>query len=155
MKAQGEDAFATYVATTWTSDEASYSSMDYEGYYLLTNKDIETYGGVNNALYLVFKIQSSLEATNSSGTETFSANPEFYWYIEYTDLIVGKDGEIIFDVNSYNTPKDEFKVEATNILSWGVPRKWTYKGYETMDELTYAVVTSNREAYNCEEDFAE
>ena len=32
----------------------------------------------------------------------------------------------------------------------GSPKAWTYRGYETLDDLKYAVVTTNQEVYNCE-----
>ena len=53
-------------------------------------------------------------------------------------------------MNDYETVKDSFKVTADNIMSWGSPKSWGYNGYETLDDLEYAVVTTNREAYSSE-----
>ena len=149
MKAQGEDAFTSFVAQNW-EEEATVDEISYCGNYLLVNKDPSTYDGAVNQLYLVYHVKSSLDYTTVTGDKNFKASPEFYWYICYENLIVGADGETIVDVNDYETVKDSFKVTADNIMSWGSPKSWGYNGYETLDDLEYAVVTTNREAYSSE-----
>ena len=150
IKAQAEDAFMSYTAREW-DEVATVDGIEYAGSYLLTNKDTSRYSGAVNQLYVIMKITSSLEASDSRGEETFSADPSFYWYVMYEDLIIGNDGSVIVDINDYITTKDTFEIEAPNILVWGSPKRWIYYGYQTLDDLQYSVVTVNREAYSSEE----
>ena len=149
MKAQGEDAFTSFVAQSW-SEEATVNEISFCGDYLLVNKDPSNYSGAVNQLYLVYHVKSTLDYTTVTGDKRFRATPEFYWYILYENLVVGDDGKTIVDVNDYETVNDSFKVTSDNIMNWGSPKAWTYRGYETLDDLEYAVVTTNQEVYNCE-----
>lgn len=151
MQAKAEEEFSAYVARSW-GDATTLDGFSYAGSYLLTPQEPDSLLGNANLLALIFHGSATIDYTTSSGDQNFKANPEFYWYATFKNLTVGSDGEIIFDVDDCTTTlNDSFQILADNIQSsWGMPMVWTFKGYETVDDLDSAIDKFAGLIYNVE-----
>lgn len=145
MQAQAEDVYKADVAQDWDEDE-TLKSFTCIGSYLLTNKDGESDWGKNNIFYLVYKAQVEEEYTNEE--EAYRETIDIYWYICFYDLLVNSDGVVMADVENYGTPNDGFKIDSGISSGWWDTKSWYHYGYHTLDELYEAVVTTNSEFYN-------
>lgn len=151
MQQQAKDVYTSYAAKNW-DDCISLKSLTYLGNYLLTAKDVDTWGA-HNRLYLVYKAQA--KANYLSEGKTYKGTTEVYWYIEFNDLMIAPNGEVETDVTSYNTPRNTFYVDSgIGNSSWNT-KKWYYYGYERLDDLYKEAVTSNLDAYNHEDNIDE
>lgn len=146
MTQQAEDTYQAYAAKSF-GDGEELQSLTYIGNYLLTAKNPETRSG-KNALYLVYKAQ--VKNHYSNGTDVYDKVNDIYWYMMYSDLLVGTDGKVKVDVNSYKTPGDRMEINS-GIAYWFSTIRWSYAGYPTLDELYKKVVISNVDAYNHED----
>lgn len=151
LKQQAKDEYDSQVAKSWEDDE-TLESLTYIGNYLLTAKDEDTWGD-NNQLYLVFK--AKVHNTYAGGESSYDATTDIYWYIAYEDLIADKDGEVNIDYSTYKTPYDNVTVDSGVSDGWFGTKSWNYYGYETIDELYKAVVTSNANNFNHEDNVDE
>ncbi len=148
MKSQAEDVYNAHVARSW-GDGEKLLNFEYLGEYLLTPKN----GGSNNNLYIIYKARVHNTDTDSKGKVEFDKMTDVYWYIRYRNLMIDGEGDLVFDVNSYDTVGNTFYVHSKENSWWG--RSWYYYGYETLDELYKNVVTSNMDSYNHEENINE
>lgn len=149
MQAQAEDVYNANIAQSWGDDE-KLKSFTYIGSYLLTNKSSDQYWGTSdNILYLVYKAQVDNEYSNEEAA--YSATNDIYWYIAYYDLLVNPDGVTTVNITDYSTPGDGFYIDTGISSGWWNTKSWYYYGYQTIDELYKAVVTSNVETYNHED----
>ncbi len=150
MQQQAADVFDSYVAKEWTK-EVSLQTFTYIGDYLLVAKDEDGSWGNTNTLYLVYKVQSKIEYKDED--KSFSKNVDGYWYISFRNLMVDGQGKLLVDVTAYDTPVDDFKVEAED-TDWSSPR-WYFSGFETLDDLYKTVVTANADVYTHEDNVDE
>lgn len=151
MQQQASDVYNAYVAQNW--DESSkLVNLTYIGNYLLTIKDINSWG-TNNILFLVYKAQVRNTYVNDSGDKYDKIN-DIYWYIKYENLMV-VDGKTNVNVTSYSTPYDSFVIDSGVDNGWWGTANWRYYGYATLDELYRVVVTSNIDSYNHEDNVDE
>ena len=146
-----EQAGAVFTARMAKNPQVGESlvTFNYLGNYLLVNKDREMFGGYNNSLYLVFKVQMNNAYAN--GEQVFNMTTDMYWYINFTDLLVDDTGVVTVDLSSYSLPNQEVYIDS------GIPssnryrtQTWEYAGYQTLDQMYADLVTTNLEVYNCE-----
>ena len=151
MQAKAEEEFSAYVARSW-GEESTLDSFSYAGSYLLTPQDPDSHLGNPNLLALIFHGAATIDYTTSSGDQNFKADQDFYWYATFKNLTVGADGENVFDVDDCITSlNDSFQVLADNIQSsCGMPMVWTFKGYETVEDLDSAIDKFAGLIYNVE-----
>ena len=137
LTTQGEDVLTSYVAKNW--DEIfSLGSMDYLGSYLLTAKDSSrTYR--NNILYLLYEVQVNVNAAEAGIQESFS----YYYAVRFEDLIVTPDGTLTVDLSDYSVDSDRFQREYDG-------RRYSFIGYETLEDAFRECVSVNVDQYNYE-----
>lgn len=82
---------------------------------------------------------------------TYSSDDKLYWYVKYTDIVIGADGAVKTEQLAGKTPSNETYIELDrgNGAGW----RWLYSGYLTMDELYDDItnVANHRILYNCED----
>lgn len=151
MQAKAEEEFSAYVARSW-GEESTLDSFSYAGSYLLTPQDPDSHLGNPNLLALIFHGSATIDYTTSSGDQNFKADQDFYWYATFKNLTVGADGEIFVDVDDCTTSlNDSFQILSDNIQSsWGMPMVWTFRGYETVEDLDSAIDKFAGLIYNVE-----
>lgn len=147
LQQQAEDVFHAYVAQSW-SDDVTLESLSYIGNYLLMPKADERY--THNQLYIVYKAQSHNQYSNSNG-ESYDAMIDVYWYAEFDDIEVDAQGKMVNDLTRYDTPHNTFQVDTMLRQEWLGTKKWTYYGYQTIDDIYKDVITSNLGEYNYED----
>ena len=152
MKSQAEDAYHAHVAKRFGEGE-ELDSLTYIGNYLLTNKGNSW--NRYNYLYLVYKVQVHNTVSNSRSGKSYDKINDVYWYAEYNDIMLDGEGKTVVDTNNYNTPSASFTVESNVGTGWFSTKSWYYYGYKSLDELYKAVVTSNLDAYNHEDNIDE
>lgn len=134
--------FNDSVKSTWGAGE-DLESLTYIGNYLLIAED-EDEADEHNRFYLVYKVR--LHNSCASGSESYDSVHDYFWYVRYDDLTIDDDDKVVFDKDASTTPKDSFTVQS------GVSGiAWTYYGYETLEELYAAIVTSNEDVFKCNE----
>ena len=137
---QFEDAFRAYVTNKWKEPECL-QNIEYAGSYLLTPKE----EGYSNIYYGVYRIT----ATPPEGEFTF------YSYIQYSKLVILKDGTCSIDLTAYKMP--EGSALAKNIYSGEIfpVGDYFYLGYQELDSLFNNCVTKNIDKYEYESTVAE
>ncbi len=138
MKTQAQEIFNEYVEDSWAESEIP-KAFTYVGNYFFTLKGEETYSS-HNKLYLVYHVQIEHIYEDQSWID------EMYWYVQYSDLLVGPNGEMTVNTMDYRTPGNQVKFYK-NGNSWNY---WWYYGYLTLDELQENVVTNNSRDFTCE-----
>lgn len=147
MQQQAQDVYQAYVAKNWGEGE-TLESFTYIGNYLLTIKNRDTWGS-NNILYLVYKAQVRNQYSN--GYENYDQLNDIYWYISFRDLMLKADTAAEVDLTNYSTPNNRFTVDSGVNSGWWSTKSWYYYGYQTLDDLYKAAVTSNMDVYNHED----
>lgn len=150
MRSQGEDAIRAEIASRWESYEIL-EGVEYVGAYMLTAKNMpDSYQ--KNMYYLIYKISGRDEYP----TEGQSSNFTYYYAIRYDNLILTSDGDVVYDLSSYQKTSQTFRRE--NIV-YNVDRGWTttlsYYGYEDMKTTFNQCVTVNLDKYSYETDISE
>ena len=152
MQQQAEDVYNANVAKNWGEGE-SLESLTCIGEYLLSAKNSDTWGS-NNHLILVYKAQVRNTYSNDKGASYNKVN-DVYWYIRFSDLMVGSDGKTAVNVTSYDTPYDRFTVDSGVDSGWWSTKQWYYNGYTSIDELYKTAVVTNIDSYNHEDNIDE
>lgn len=153
MRAQAEDALAAYAARSWS---VNLTEMTYLGNYLLTKKKGVNFWGNQNANYLVYKVRATADLETPSGDKV-AYEKEYYYYAAFSNLMLDENGVCEVDLNTHTTPYDSF-TDQTNIPKYKYSSggySFTYKGYETLDQLYSAVVTKNLENYAHEDNVSD
>lgn len=148
MQQQATDVYNAHIAQRWDGEGESLQSFTYLGNYLLTAKNEDVWGN-KNILYLVYKAQVKNEYTNKG--KSYNEVNDIYWYISFSDLMVGGDGVVTVDVTNYDTTYHQFKIDSDVSTGWFSTKSWYYYGYESLDELYKDVVTKNLDSYNHED----
>lgn len=141
MVSQGEDVFRAQVANGWSKPE-SLVDVSYIGNYFLSPKpDMVTY--CNNYIYLIYKIT----ANNPDPAETIT----YYFYASFKDISVNPDDNTAnVDLSDCTVPKSGwFSSETFKVGGY------TYPGYETLDALASACVTTKIDSYQYESSIQE
>ncbi|MCR5272889.1 MAG: YARHG domain-containing protein [Lachnospiraceae bacterium] len=149
MKSQAEDVYYSYAAKYFGEGE-EVKGLTYLGNYLLTCKT-DGYG-INNRLFLVYKVD--IHNSYSYGTKSYDKINNVYWYVAFSDLMTDGNESVTVDISYYETPYDSFEIDS-NISSGWYTQSWYYYGYESLDDLYKAVVTSNLDTYNHEDNIDE
>ena len=147
MQQQATDVYNAEMAKEGGEGEAL-ETLTYIGNYLLTSKNKDSLRS-NNYLYLVYKAQ--IRNNYSNNEKSYNELNDIYWYISYEDLMVGTNGLVTVDVNESNTPNNRFTINSGVGSDWWSTKSWYYYGYQTIDELYKAVVTSKLDSYNHED----
>lgn len=147
MQQQATDVYNAKMAKNG-GDGETLETLTYIGNYLLTVKNKNSLKS-NNYLYLIYKAQ--IRNNYSNNEKSYNELNDIYWYISYEDLTVGANGLVTVDVNENNTPNNQFKIDSRVGSGWWSTKSWYYYGYQTIDELYKAVVTSNLDSYNHED----
>lgn len=150
MKEQARDVYTAYVARDW-GDGEKLENLTYLGNYLLTAKD--NGNSRKNYLYLVYKAEVKNYYTSENGT--YDKTNEVYWYIVYRNLLVDTEGTTTVDVTAYSTPNNRYTIDSGISSGWYGTKTWYYSGFGSLTDLYKAVVESNMEYYNHEDDVAE
>jgi hypothetical protein len=151
MQHQATDVYNAKMAQDWGEGEAL-ESLTYIGNYLLAVKNKDSWGS-NNNLYLIYKAQ--VRNNYSNDEKSYNKLNDIYWYIRFENLMVGADGLVAVDVNDNSTPDKRFTIDSGVGSGWWSTKSWNYYGYQTLDELYKAVVTSNMDSYNHEDNVDE
>lgn len=136
MKAQAEDTMAAYIADR-SYDDITFGTPEYVGLYLLTIKEafsdsLYDYWNAEsgNKVWLIYKV-------SVSGSSSFT----YYVGFRYTDLLIEADGSVSADLSTCTMTSNTFYKDSY---------LYSYKGYETYDEIYEAYVSGNAEEYDCE-----
>lgn len=141
MQKQASDEYTSHAAS-WGESE-TLESLTYLGNYLLTAKN-----GEGNYLYLVYK--AGIRNYYADSRQTYNHVNELYWYARFEDLLVNEDGTVEVDLLDYTTPLKSVMFDTSGGQGTWLKR-WSYYGYDSLDALYTAVVTSNLDAYNHED----
>lgn len=152
MKSQAEDAYYAHAAKKF-GDGEKLESFTYIGNYLLTNKGNSW--SKYNYLFLVYKAEVHNTVSNARSGKSYDEINDIYWYAAYSNIMIDGDGKIVVDTNDYSTPSSSFTVKANVGTGWSSSKTWYYYGYESLDSLYKAVVTSNLDSYNHEDNIDE
>lgn len=135
MKNQAEDALKSYVYTNWVETE-SMKATNFRGCYLLNSKGNVGYGEAENYLYLIYQI----DVSNSEG------DLSYYYYTRFDSLYITGEGDFVVDLLRYSIPKggSGFTGVYGEAFKHG---KYYYLGYENLDLLFNACVTTKLEKY--------
>lgn len=147
MQAQAQDVYQADVAQNW-GDGESLQGMTYLGTYLLKNKNSDSWGS-NNLLYLVYKV--SVRDRYSGDEGSYDKTNDIYWYICYSNLLTDGQGMTQVDTSEYNTPGDRVTIESNLQDGWWSGPSWSYRGYDSLENLYKTVVTANLESYTHED----
>jgi hypothetical protein len=150
MKSQAEDAYYAHAAKNF-GDGEEVKSLAYLGNYLLTNKG-NSYGDYN---YLVLVYRVDVHNTYSNKKQSYDKVNNVYWYASFSNLMTDGNGNVTVDTNNYDTPNNRFTIDSKVSSGWFGTKSWYYYGYESLDALYKAVVTSNLDAYNHEDNIDE
>lgn len=151
MQKQATDVYNAKMAQDWGEGEAL-ESLTYIGNYLLAVKNKKSWGS-NNYLYLIYK--AKVRNNYSNDEKSYNKLNDIYWYIRFENLMVGADGLVAVDVNANSTPDNRFTIDSGVGGGLWSTKLWHYYGYQTLDELYKAVVTSNMDFYNHEDNVDE
>ena len=127
-------------------------AFNYCGAYLLSeqenswphNKVFFVYQAQIQHDYPVVTEEDAANAENAEPTEgeepveseaSFSQLTNIYWYISYEDLLTNDNGELLFDIEYYNTPSNWLYVDSGISTGWWSTKEWSYRGYESLDQL--------------------
>lgn len=134
MKNQAEDTLKSYVAANWVETE-SLKAANFLGCYLLSAKGDVGYGEAKNYLYLIYQI----DVSNSEGE--FS----YYYYTRFDSMYITGEGDFVVDLLKYSVPKGGGSYHLYGeAFKHG---KYYYLGYENLDLLFNACVTTKLEKY--------
>ena len=134
IRSQLDDIIVSAYAT---NEEANAENYEVLGYYLLTNKDSNTYSLINQ-LYLVYKIDVHHKDDNVEEVVTA------YRYVRFENAMVYADGTAYVDLMNYSIPE----------YSWGIGEGFksasgqTYLGYSDFDKLYNQCINSQKASYN-------
>ena len=107
------------------SDDETLESFTYLGDYLLTSKKAE-----NHENYL-------------------------YWFIQFENLMIDSNSKVKVDVTRYKTPGNQIEMDSGIHEGYWGNKRWSYKGYKTLDDLYKDVVTAQSDSFNHEENIDE
>lgn len=148
LQHQAEDVMHANVANNWNSETESLEGMEYLGNYILTPKS-GSFRTENNLVTLAYKISVHNHYRNFDD-EVYDGNSDYYWYITFQNVRKDAKGNVTGGLDSYTTPDDSCKVDSgVKMFSSGSSTMtWSYRGYNTVDDLYSGAVLKNVESYN-------
>ncbi len=146
MQARGEDAIRAEAAQDW-GENVTLTAASCLGSILLTAKDMDD-GSVNNLIYLVYQIESSVtvqeetEATEDApAVTTERQEPVTYFYtVMFDNLLLNADGTVQVDFGDYDVPSERFTREIGG-------SRYRFRGFEDLDAMFRECVTVNIDRY--------
>ncbi len=137
LKNHGTDILNADVAKNWAK-ECTLKEATYLGNYLLIPKNSSGYNN-RNILYLVYQVNAAVTIPDEEIDETVS----YYYVISFENLIAAADGTVSTDLDRYRTCDNRFAKELGN-------HRYSFKGFETLDEAFKQCVTVNVDRYTYE-----
>jgi len=147
MQQQAQDVYNARMAKNPQEGE-TLAGFQYVGNYLLVNKDREMFGGYNNRLYLVYKVQMRNQYSN--GSNKFDKTTDLYWFINFNDVLVNDKGVTSVDLSAYELPDETIQIDSGIRNGYYGTQSWRYSGYQTLDAMHREVVAVNVETYTCD-----
>lgn len=131
------DAQAKDKIDSMSSQEVSYGrpgvkTREYIGAYLASAKSEESYH--QNELFMIYKL------TSNNGTSDI----EYYFYVNFHNVIEYSDGTLYTDIMDYNVPEKSWWTDDESFSSGDN----TFAGYETLDKLYNQKIVSLKAEYN-------
>lgn len=142
MKAQAEDVFNADAAN-WKKG-ASVESVTYIGSYMLTRKKSDTWSDETKT-YLVYNI-GAMEKNEEMGVENHF---NYYYTVAFSNITTLPDGTTTMDLTDYEVPYNSFQRDVEWNTGW-FDYYYTYRGYETLDNLFNDCIGKNVDQYNYE-----
>ena len=137
---QGYDVIKANAAN-WNEETTIFEGSEYIGTILLSPK-IQNEA---NRLYLIYKIRVHEKYSNDE--KSFDELTDYFWYIQYNKILVGEDGKISCDINTYNRPSDSFEIDSGISSGWFSNYTWKYYGYDSISSLRKNVIDKNLADY--------
>ena len=129
-------SFGEAKGAEWDKSEEVYLGMTSIGYYFLKSKSSDTEGDHYNLLYLMYR----LKASNIS---VYDSEFEYYYFVEYYDLIVNNDGSITND-SLYKPYIPSGKKNNGDVVTAG---DFNYAGYATLDQFKTSMIDTKQDKY--------
>ena len=137
---QGYDVIKANAAN-WNEETTIFEGSEYIGTILLSPKIQNEV----NRLYLIYKIRVHEKYSNDE--KSFDELTDYFWYIQYNKVLVGEDGKISCDINTYNRPSDLFEIDSGISSGWFSNYTWKYYGYDSINSLRKNVIDKNLADY--------
>ena len=137
---QGYDVIKANAAN-WNEETTIFEGSEYIGTILLSPKIQNEV----NRLYLIYKIRVHEKYSNDE--KSFDGLTDYFWYIQYNKVLVGEDGKISCDINTYNRPSDLFEIDSGISSGWFSNYTWKYYGYDSINSLRKNVIDKNLADY--------
>lgn len=144
MKQQAEDTFRAQAAKEW-SEGATLENLNYIGNYLLSSKR-KGVDEIRNMIHLVYKAQVRNAFSGKRGS--FDGVTDVYWYITFQNLINDENEKTSVMLTEYQIPRDKFVFDSNVDDTWYSTKKWTYRGFQTLDQLYSKAVIEYIDLYN-------
>ena len=145
MKKQVEDKLESTAASDWEKG-IDISKMTYAGAYLLTAKE-----GVdseyNNRVILVYAVDVS--ADTEIDDTNYTGKFGYYYYGEFSNLVLLDDGTVSLDLNNIETPRETVELN-THVESWWSEVVYNFDGYSDLDTLFNKTVVAFKDQYEYE-----
>ena len=147
MQNKAVDIIKTY-AVSLDNAEKKFDSCEYVGGYALFAKSADIEKSINEVI-LIYRVKNDIEIESENIKDQF----EFFYYVQYEDIQLSPDGDVIVDFMNYKTPTDstfyevEYKSENRKLLF----QVFCYDGYNTIDELIDVTVNEKLAEYTYEE----
>ena len=156
MQSQSEDIIKATTAEWMSGYDLDIS---YIGNYMLFAKKPES--EPQNMFILLYKMHYVNSFADYNGVEQ-EYSTDYYFYVNWDDLILNEDGTCSYDKNTYWKTKNTFRVatnifkEYSNVLREPYNQQYiSFTGYQTLDEIYSYYITRNIEYYKFEENMQE
>ena len=132
LDAQGKDAIDSMSSQDISYGGPGVKTREYVGAYLASAKSEESYQ--QNELFMIYKL------TSNNGTSDI----EYYFYVNFHNVIEYSDGTLYTDIMDYNVPEKSWWTDDESFSSGDN----TFAGYETLDKLYNQKIVSLKAEYN-------
>lgn len=129
----GEDVYKKNVASEFRSSEELVDFQSVGSIFLTKGEEAE--GDFQNKLYQVYKV--TVRNTYVDSDAEYDETASFFWYIGFQNLVVKEDGTIDINLNNYELPVGEIKINS------GIGEAWSYKGWNSVDEVAAGIASIN------------
>jgi len=157
MKKQTEDCIIASQQNL--SDELTMDSYEYIGNYFIKDKDGKPANYIfstapMNSMYIVYKVKVSGELTAYKTEEVTKVEREYYYCVEYDDILQMEDGTTFVDTSTYSKICDYIN-EETNVIKmvdfFNIYYRIKFEGYNSLDDIYKQAVVNNIESYDYED----
>lgn len=139
------------VDADWTEGTREVLRLEYLGvYFLAPAPDVDPHDiflNYKNRLYLVYKVRT--RNVYSEDGESYDGILDYYWYYEFNDIYIDADGAVE-NYETHETTGPQFELDSGIALFRWQHYTWTYRGYQTMEEMYQSLVNSELQRYTVE-----